>query len=194
MEDIKNIVAKNIARIRLCHHMTQMELAKKLNYSDKAVSKWERGESMPDISVLVEIADLFDIALDDLVRPEGVGKGKTKQPKYNRNIITCIIEASVWLGAVIAFVITYLITGKFGFQWLYFLFTVPLHLTLRLIFNSIWMNPKHNYLIVSLLMWSVLLSVHLGLYYFGIQVPAIYLLGIPGQILIILCGFLKKSS
>ncbi len=194
MDEIKNTVAKNIARIRLRHHMTQMELAKKLNYSDKAVSKWERGESMPDISVLVEIADLFDISLDDLVRAEGAGRAGRKQPKYNRNIITCIIEASVGMLSVIAFVITYLITQKVTFQWLYFLFTVPVVLTLRLIFNSIWLNPRNNYLIVSALMWSVLASVHIGLLYFGIRVSAIYLLGIPGQIIVVLCALIRKPQ
>ena len=59
MEDIKNIVAKNITELRLLNNMTQMELAEKLNYSDKTISKWERAESTPDISVLVEIANLL---------------------------------------------------------------------------------------------------------------------------------------
>ena len=53
MEDIKSIVAKNITELRLLNNMTQMELAEKLNYSDKTISKWERAESTPDISVLV---------------------------------------------------------------------------------------------------------------------------------------------
>lgn len=192
MDDIKTIVAKNIAKIRLRHHITQMELAKKLNYSDKAVSKWERGESMPDISVLVEIADLFKISLDDLVRPEGVGKSRSIAPRCNRSVLIGIIEASVWLLAVVAFVITALIQKKITFGWLYFLFTLPVVLLLRLIFNSIWLNPKNNYWIVSLLMWSILFAVHLGLLYFGIHVPVIYLLGVMGQVIIILSAFLRR--
>lgn len=191
MEDIKNIVAKNIAKIRLRHHITQMELAKKLNYSDKAVSKWERGESLPDISVLVEIADMFQISLDDLVRPEGVGKFRAK-PKVNRSVLICMIEATVWFLSVIAFVITGLILKTVTFQWLYFLFTLPVVLIIRLIFNSLWLNPKHNYFIISLLMWSILVSVQISLWYFGIFVPIIYLLGIVGQIIIILAAFLRK--
>lgn len=191
MEEIKNIVAKNIAKIRLRHHITQMDLAKKLNYSDKAVSKWERGESMPDISVLVEIADMFQISLDDLVRPEGVENLHTV-PRVNRSVLICMIEASVWFLSVIAFVITGLILKKVTFQWLYFLFTLPVVLIIRLIFNSIWLNPKHNYFIISLFMWSVLISVQISLWYFGIFVPVIYLLGIMGQVLIILSAFLRK--
>ena len=67
MSDIKAIIAKNITALRQNHKMTQIELAEKLNYSDKAVSKWERGESVPDISVLKQIADLFGVTVDYLL-------------------------------------------------------------------------------------------------------------------------------
>ncbi|MDD6251820.1 MAG: helix-turn-helix transcriptional regulator, partial [Oscillospiraceae bacterium] len=69
MENIKAIVAKNITQLRLAKGMTQLELAEILNYSDKAVSKWERGDSIPDITVLTKIADMFGVTLDYLVRP-----------------------------------------------------------------------------------------------------------------------------
>ena len=67
MENIKQIVAKNIADLRRASGLTQMEFAEKLNYSDKAVSKWERGDSLPDVAVLKQIADLFQVTLDYLV-------------------------------------------------------------------------------------------------------------------------------
>ena len=55
MEDIKKIISKNIQTLRKDADLTQSELAERLNYSDKAVSKWERGESVPDIVVLKQI-------------------------------------------------------------------------------------------------------------------------------------------
>ena len=67
MEDIKSIIAENIVQLRRANGMTQIDLAEKLNYSDKAVSKWERGESVPDISVLKNIADLFGVTVDFLI-------------------------------------------------------------------------------------------------------------------------------
>ena len=70
MEDLKSIVARNIIALRRKHDMTQLELAEKLNYTDKAVSKWERGESLPDIVILKTIADLFGVTLDYLVTLE----------------------------------------------------------------------------------------------------------------------------
>ena len=67
MDQIKQNVAKNIARLRTSAHLTQAELAQRLCYSDKAVSKWERAESIPDISVLKQIADLFGVTVDYLI-------------------------------------------------------------------------------------------------------------------------------
>ena len=70
MQELKFIIAKNIQALRQEKGMTQVELAEKLNYSDKSVSKWERGESLPDITVLKGIADLFEVSLDYLTEDE----------------------------------------------------------------------------------------------------------------------------
>lgn len=67
MEDLKRIIADNIAELRKAVPLTQAELAEKLNYSDKAVSKWERGESIPDVIVLKQIAGIFGVSVDYLL-------------------------------------------------------------------------------------------------------------------------------
>lgn len=198
MEDVKNIVAKNITELRLLNSMTQIELAEKLNYSDKTISKWERAESSPDISVLVEIADLFGVSLDYLVRTENieetVKKNKQKETKYNRKVISYISESVAWFIAIFAFIITSLITNKATFQWLYFVYALPIVLIIKLVFNSIWFNPRHNYFIISALIWSVLATIHITFLYFKINVAIIYLLGIAGQIVVILWSFIKKPK
>ena len=129
MKDIKNKVAKNITELRLLNNMTQMELAEKLNYSDKTISKWERAESTPDISVLVEIANLCGVTLDFLVKSENiedaVARHKTEETKYNRRVIANISESYGWLIAIFAFIITTLILRKTTFQWLYFVYALP---------------------------------------------------------------------
>ena len=51
MNDLKQIIAHNIIKLRKEKNLTQIEFAQKLNYSDKAISKWERAESSPDLSV-----------------------------------------------------------------------------------------------------------------------------------------------
>ena len=115
MDDIKNIVAKNITDLRILNNMTQLELGEKLNYSDKTVSKWERGKSSPDISVLVQISDIFGVTLDYLVSSENIEEkvleNKEQETKYNRRVISYISESLAWFIAVFAFIITSLIMG-----------------------------------------------------------------------------------
>ena len=74
MEQIRAIIAYNISELRLRAGMTQQELAEKLNYTDKAVSKWERGESVPDISVLARIAGIFGVTVDYLITDHRLGR------------------------------------------------------------------------------------------------------------------------
>lgn len=198
MDNIKSIVAKNITELRLLNNMTQLELAQKLNYSDKTISKWERGESSPEISVLVEIADIFGVTLDYMVRTENieekVNENKQTETKYNHRVITYLSEGVVWFVVFFAFIVTSLIAREATFQWLYFVYAFPIVLIIRLVFNSVWFNPRHNYVIVSALMWSILAAIHLTFWYFNINVTLIYLLGIVGEIIIILCSFVKKPK
>ena len=198
MADIKSNVARNITELRILNNMTQMELAEKLNYSDKTISKWERAESSPDISVLVEIADLFGVTLDYLVKTQNIEEAviehKTKETKYNRRAVSYIAEGGGWIVAVFAFIITTLITNQMTFQWLYFIYALPIVLIVKLIFNSIWFNPRHNYLIVSALMWSILATVHITFLYFKVNVSLIYLLGVAGQIVIVLASYINKPK
>lgn len=199
MMDIKASVAKNITQLRQAHQMTQLQLAEQLNYSDKAVSKWEHGDSMPDISVLVKIADLFSVSLDELIRGDRSSAQETSaEPhkyRYSRGIITAIAILSVWLLAFLAFVLISLILENAQHQWLCFLLAIPISSVVWLVLNSIWGSvKKSNYGIISLLMWSSLLSLHLTCFAFGKDVRLIYLLGIPGQIIILLWSFMKKRS
>ena len=197
MEDIKDIVAKNISELRQSRGMTQLELAEKLNYSDKSISKWERAESTPDVSVLVEIARLFDVTLDYLVQkehPKEVIGSERRTFQYNRRAIAYISESVGWIVAVFAFIITTLILGRMAFQFLYFVYALPVALIVKLIFNSVWFNPRHNYFIISLLMWSILACVHITFMYFHVDVALVYLLGVAGQAIIVLWSFIRKPK
>ena len=201
MEDIKSIVARNISELRQSHKMTQLELAEKLNYSDKTISKWERAESSPDISVLIEIANLFGVTLDYLVKAEHeeekatvIEKKPEEEKRYNRKAIAYISESIGWIVAIFAFIITTLILQKMSFQFLYFVYAMPIVLIVKLVFNSVWFNPRHNYYIISLLMWSLLASIQITFLYFKINVALIYLLGVAGQIVIVLWSFIAKPK
>ena len=198
MKDVKVIIAKNISDLRQANNMTQLALAEKLNYSDKTISKWERAESSPEIAVLMDIADIFGVTLDYMVREDHTTppqeEPKPTPVKYNRKVISYISESVAWIVAIFAFIITTLIQGKMTFQFLYFVYAVPIVLIVKLVFNSIWFNPRHNYYIISLLIWSLLAVIHITFLYFGINVALIYLMGLAGQVVIILWSYICKPK
>ena len=70
MDQIK--IGKFVAERRKDVNLTQAQLAEKLNITDRAVSKWERGKSMPDSSVMLELCDILKITVNDLLNGEVV--------------------------------------------------------------------------------------------------------------------------
>lgn len=190
MEDPKEIIARNIVDLRRKNGMTQLELAEKLNYTDKAVSKWERGESIPDVAVLKTIADLFGVTVDYLLTAEH----KTTVPVLSRlestlrshRVITGLSILLVALLATLIFVILDLLPGERGGAWLSFIWAVPVGSIVWLVFNSIWFNRHLNYLIISILVWSALAATHITALFFGVNIWLIYVLGVPGQAIILL--------
>lgn len=194
MNDLKPIIAKNIQDLRISAGMTQIELADKLSYTDKAVSKWERGESVPDVSVLVRISELFGVTLDYLVHEQTktvpvkeLGRDKTR----NRSLITGISIVLVWLVATFIYVSTDIASVEASYRWLAFVWAVPASSIVWLVFNSIWFNQRINYIIISLLMWSALAAFYLTLLILGLNWWILFVLGIPGQIIILMWSGIK---
>ena len=187
---LKNIIAQNIAQLRRDNNMTQLELAEKLNYSDKAISKWERGESLPDVAVLKNIADIFLVSVDYLLEEThkkiAPPAARTTTRRRRRGVITWLGVLLVWMVATIAFVTLQLIFPAKMNAWLNFVWAIPVSAVVWLIMNSVWFNRRRNYLIVSVLMWTVLAAAHITLLVVGVNVWLIYLLGIPAQIIIFL--------
>ncbi len=196
MQDLKPIIAKNITALRQEQKMTQIDLAEQLNYSDKAVSKWERGESVPDVMVLKAIADLFGVTLDYLLEEEhrlpAEVKEEVKEEKKpvsamrSHTVVTLLSELIVWFVATVGFVVVDMIWPRHSAEWLPFVYAVPVSMIVWLVFNSIWFNTRRNYLIISLLVWSLLLAVALTVLVFGRTAWQLLFLGIPGQIAILI--------
>ena len=199
MTDIKATIAKNITELRVSRGMTQLELAEQLHYSDKAVSKWERGESVPEISTLKLIADLFGVTLDYLVQEtHGTADAdsipEAKRKKRNRAVITAMSVILVWFIALFSFVVLDIVPVEVKTHWLSFLYAFVVSLIVWLVFNSVWFNPRFNYVILSLFCWSLLACVHVTCYVASQNVWQIYLLGIPAQIVIVLWSRLRSPK
>lgn len=196
MEDLKKIIAKNIQSLRKEAGITQIELAERLNYSDKAVSKWERGDSLPDITVLKHIADMFGVTVDYLLNEEHdlpeLSVATKKLIRKNRTIITLLATALVWLVATAAFVILGLLPYKTPMTWMSFVVAIPVSCIVLLVFNSIWGRNKFNYLIISVFIWSTLFTLFMTLNIKNVYL--LFILGIPSQLIIILWSRLELGK
>ena len=199
MKELRDVIASNIVSLRTEKKLTQCKLAEVLNYSDKAVSKWERGESVPDITVLKQIADYFEVSVDYLLS-ESHEDYERKKEKYsvveNKNhlIITALAAMLVWLIATFAFVQMNIIMPDSALpSWLMFIYAIPASAIVLLIFNSIWGCRGLNFLIISIILWSVILSVYFS-FLFAVQLNfwLLFILGVPGQLIIVLWSGLKK--
>ena len=123
--DIKENLAKNLCALRKAHKMTQLELAEKINYSDKAVSKWERGEAVPDLYVLKELADLYGTTIDHLIaEPKKEKIEAFKNLPKKRVILSLISTVIVWLIATVLYTFSSILTARHN--WLFFLMSVPI--------------------------------------------------------------------
>lgn len=198
-EKLKNLIGKNIAAYRKRMGLTQAELAQRLNYSDKAVSKWERGDSMPDVQTLVLLAEQFEITVNELVTdpnalPEKTGAvqqamgrvvEKTMKRKANKRIILGLSALLVWFVALLL----YVVLSSIGIEnsWLAFFYAVPADAIVALSLRSAWHDFRWNRALISTIMWGVLLSLYMTLLILAdVSVWRIFLLGIPGQVAILL--------
>ena len=184
-EKLKLQIGNNIAAFRKQCAMTQMELAEKLNYSDKAVSKWERGESVPDVMTLAQIAELFGVGLDVLVGntpAEITVEPLDAAPKrrVNRNVIQMLVSLLVWFVALFVYVV--LSSMDISRSWLGFIYAVPANAIVLLSLRSAWHKYSLNLLLVSLIVWGSLVSFYMTMLVFtGFNIWRLFLLGVLGQ-------------
>lgn len=218
MKDWKQIVAGNLAALRKAQGLTQLQLAEQLHYSDKAVSKWERGESMPDLAVMKQLADFYGIRIDDfLLTPEqraetqpapeespteaepAPEESPAPQPDHRRRNLNHLIIAGmaallVWLIASMIFVVLDAALPELEYKSFLFIYAAPVTAIVLLVFNSIWFNPRWNYIIISFLVWSLLAALYMTFYMIGISIPKLFLIGIPAQLIIILWSRLRPAD
>ncbi len=198
-EQVKARIGANIAFYRKQSGLTQAQLAEKLNYSDKAVSKWERGESIPDVLTLMQIADQFQVTVDDLLgdvnalpdNPTTLERAMTQvsekalKRKANKNIILALSTTLVWFVALFVFVVF----SSFDIpnSGLAFFYAIPVNAIVLLSLRSAWHDFRWNKALISAIVWGSLVSVYASIWAFlEFNAWKIFLLGIPGQIAIFL--------
>lgn len=199
--EIKQNIAKNISELRKANKLTQLELAEKLNYSDKAISRWERGDTLPDIDILCKICELFNVNFEYLISAEHNELPKDEKKTSlqmkasrvevgNRLTITLLAISVVWFLATFIYVYNDILFERNA--WKIFIYAVPASALVAQVFNSFWGARKHAVYILSAFVWTLLTSIYIALLEYNIWL--IFLLGIPLQACIILWGRLKPKS
>lgn len=187
-EDLRKRVAENLTHYRKLSGLTQGQLAEALNYSDKSVSKWERGEGLPDLVVMMKLAGIYNISLNDLV----ADKPKKRIPDMRRQkiLITLLSVGVVWLVAVTLFVLLPLIFPDFKRAYLFYIYAIPVTAIVVLVFSSVWGNRIVWFASTTVLCWGIILSVYIT--FIEQNIWTLFLIGIPMQALIIMWFFFRS--
>ena len=200
-DELKLRVGANIARLRKDRGLTQAELAERINYSDKAVSKWERAESLPDVLTLISLAEQLGTDLNTLTgmtaEPEPVSGSEPlpeppapeppakKHRTADRGVIQQLSSILVWVVALFL----YMVLDAFGVKnlWLLFVVAIPANAIVLLSLRSAWKLYGMNRILISVILWGTLLTIYLLLLVVGrVNVWRILPMGLLGQVAIIL--------
>lgn len=167
-EQTKNHFAKKLIELRKEKGMTQLQLAENLNYSDKAVSKWERGESIPDAYTLLKIAKLFSVPLDLLLDGDYTPPKEEEKEEGGKNLsekvggkrakhifIPLIAALGTYFVASVVFFVLKNIPSTQSFAPLAFQYSTVAVFIVLTVFSSLWWKRVWQCICVSGIIWSV---------------------------------------
>ena len=167
MEDLETLrrnIADNLIFYRKQKGLTQLDIADKFNYSDKAVSKWERAEAVPDVYILKQLADLYGITLDDLLsadkkKREKLATHTERKSKITKIFVTILSCALVWCIATTVYIFPIIIIPDVTDSWVVFLYALVINFILLVVFSSIWGRRIYKFISVSGLIWSLFIAI-----------------------------------
>lgn len=202
MENITEInqkIAKNLAYYRKAAGYTQAELAEKINYSDKSISKWESAGGVPDVYILMQLAKLYKVTLDDLVGEETKLPAQKKSSTAGLHLLIMLLSSGiVWLVATCAFVALQLLKPN-GEWWLAFLYATVINAIVLVVYAGIWKYRLLGFCSVSALIWTAIASLYVTVRLISIAkgddygaLWCVFLIGIPLQVLEVLWVFFRS--
>ena len=192
-ENVKEIIAGNLASLRKASKLTQQQLAEKLNYSDKAVSRWENAETLPDIETLCRICDIYGVKFEYLLQKEQPKKNPyvVKNNLTGKILITFIILCSVWIAATLTY--TYVNVIFDVKVWTIFMWTVPLSAIVCEVCNNVFFKNKvFGCVLFSVLSWTSILALYLQTLKYNTWM--LFIMGVPLQAVIILITIFKYKN
>ena len=187
-EKLKECFANNLCHYRKQLGLTQTELAEKLNYSDKSISKWERGDGLPDLAVTAQLADIFGLTVNDMIAEKPRKRLLTTR---NKTVITLLSIGLAWLVATVLFFLFEIIFPNIKIWWLFYIYAIPVSAIVGIVFSCIWWKKIHIFTAISTLIWSIALCIMLTVNVHKISL--IFIVAAVVQILTILWFCIKKQ-
>ena len=200
--DITNqqeLLAKNLAYYRKASGLTQLELADKFNYSDKSVSKWERGEGFPDIFVLKSLADFYGIIVDDFYQSEHKAVKVSQNKKRKQTYLKLLSIGINWLVTVLTFFLLSTLLSRFApnapFEpWLTFIYGTLTTGIILLVWEFIYHNRFLRMIATSIIIWTAALSLFLTfLVVMKTPLPLLFIVAIPLEVLEIIWYLFRRN-
>ena len=202
IQEINEKIADNLTKYRKAAGLTQAELAEKINYSDKSVSKWESGNGVPDIYTLVQLANLYGVTVNAFLGDEEPALQNPTQLRKKtlgfRLFIMLLSSGIVWLVATCIFVAMEMCFPK-GKGWFAFVYAVVANAIVLIVYSGIWKYRLLNFISVSTLIWTALtcvcLTIRAFVEYFNGHIEGLwglFLIGVPLQVLEILWVFFRS--
>ena len=200
--DITNqqeLLAKNLAYYRKASGLTQLELADKFNYSDKSVSKWERGEGFPDIFVLKSLADFYGITVDDFYQSEHKAVKVSQNKKRKQTYLKLLSIGINWLVTILTFFLLNTLLSRFAPEatfepWLTFIYGTLTTGIILLVWEFIYHNRFLRMIAASIIIWTAALSLFLTfLVVMKLALPLLFVVAIPLEVLEIIWYLFRRN-
>ena len=192
MKDIKQIIAQNLISLRKENGLTQNEFAKKLNYSDNTISRWEHAEVTPSVETLAQIAELFNVPLEYLFKENISQNVKTDSRALKRKKLAVILlcVSLVWLVAMVAF-----FYGETYFKinlWILFIWSIPVSCIVLLAFTKYINSRVYFFVFSTIFIWTFILSFYLQ--YLEYNMFLMFFIGIPAQFALAIWTFVRPRK
>lgn len=165
-DEIKKIFSQRLVETRKRCGITQLNLAEKINYSDKAVSKWERGESLPDVFTIMRIAKTLGVTMSYLLGEENeqrvsVQTVEKKRSKRSIAVFVPLVSAvGIYFIASVLFLVFKQIPSLTEYADYFFLFALPIVFITLSVFSFIWWHNASQFVCLSFLIWTTFLSIY----------------------------------
>ncbi len=192
MKEIKDIVSENLVSFRKANKLTQLELAEKVGYSDKAVSRWEKGEVTPDVETLDRLAKIYNLPISAFFEENAnpIAEKKSKLQIGNKLTIALLSIVTLWFVITVVYIYAQIITQQN--PWQLFVLGVPISFGLAIFFNFFWGSRLYGFIYFSFLIWSLITYFYVSWLEYNMWI--IFFIGIPLQIAIVLMANLKPSG